>query len=209
MDDGFDGLAVTNDQGPDSFRGADLVAGDGEESAGKILDRQGELAEGLDGIAVEKNVAFLAPISNGFDGLAHAGFVVDPHDRNDRRLAEQLFIEGRQVELAGFEHRQGRFFAAEMRHLVGGREHRLVLHRGNRHSHGAASIAGGKRGWTQAVPLLRSSIEGTPTLTLKVAGTEQALAQGEQVAVRAALDGAKSVDIANAPLVWVSRRFVL
>ena len=61
----------------------------------------------------------------------------------------------------------------------------------------------GKRGWTQAVPLLRSDITGTPQLSLAVGGRPQVLTQGEQVAVRAALTGAKSVSIENAPLVFL------
>ena len=61
----------------------------------------------------------------------------------------------------------------------------------------------GKRGWTQAVPLLRSDITGTPQLSLAVGGKPQVLTQGEQVAVRAALTGAKSVSIENAPLVFL------
>jgi Zn-dependent M28 family amino/carboxypeptidase len=63
-------------------------------------------------------------------------------------------------------------------------------------------LVGGKRGWTQAVPLLRAEIQGTPSLTLKVAGQEQALVQGEHIAVRAALDGSTSVEIEDAPLVF-------
>ena len=61
----------------------------------------------------------------------------------------------------------------------------------------------GKRGWTQAVPLLRSDITVTPQLSLAVGGRPQLLTQGEQVAVRAALTGAKSVSIENAPLVFL------
>ena len=61
----------------------------------------------------------------------------------------------------------------------------------------------GKREWTQAVPLARSEITGTPQLSVKAGGKAQALTQGEQIAVRAAQDGTTSVDIANAPLVFV------
>jgi len=64
-------------------------------------------------------------------------------------------------------------------------------------------LVNGRRGWTQDVPLLRSSIEGTPRLSFDVAGREQALAQGEQIAVRAALTGARQVSIKDAPLVFV------
>ncbi|KAF1716912.1 peptidase M20 [Pseudoxanthomonas yeongjuensis] len=61
----------------------------------------------------------------------------------------------------------------------------------------------GKRAWTQAVPLLRTEITGTPELSIASGGKSQALTQGEQIAVRAAMDGSTSVDIANAPLVFV------
>jgi Predicted aminopeptidases len=61
----------------------------------------------------------------------------------------------------------------------------------------------GKRAWTQAVPLLRSQIIGTPTLTLDLDGKSEALSQGEQIAIRAPMDGSTKVAIANAPLVFV------
>jgi Zn-dependent M28 family amino/carboxypeptidase len=61
----------------------------------------------------------------------------------------------------------------------------------------------GKRLWTQAVPLLRAEIVGDPSLSFKVDGKTEALKQGEQIAVRAAMDGSKKVAIENAPLVFV------
>ncbi len=64
-------------------------------------------------------------------------------------------------------------------------------------------LANGKRAWTQAVPLLRADIVGTPTIAVQNAGKAQALTQGKQIAIRAALDGSSSVEIANAPLVFV------
>ncbi|RDZ25934.1 M28 family metallopeptidase [Lysobacter silvisoli] len=60
----------------------------------------------------------------------------------------------------------------------------------------------GQRLWTQAVPLTRSQIAGTPSLSVSVGGKAQALTQGNEIAVRAALDGSKSVAIADAPLVF-------
>lgn len=60
----------------------------------------------------------------------------------------------------------------------------------------------GKREWTQAVPLARSEIKGTPQLSVKVKGKAQPLTQGEQIAVRAAQDGSSAIDVANAPLVF-------
>lgn len=61
----------------------------------------------------------------------------------------------------------------------------------------------GKRLWTQAVPLLRAEIEGTPKLSLTVDGKSESLSQGEQVAIRAAMDGSTLVNVKNAPLVFV------
>lgn len=63
--------------------------------------------------------------------------------------------------------------------------------------------AGDKGSWYQNVPLLKADIVGTPALSLKTAGKTQALTQGNEIAVRAALNGQKSVAIAGAPLVFV------
>jgi len=57
----------------------------------------------------------------------------------------------------------------------------------------------GKRGWFQEVPLLRSTIVGTPDVT--VGGTK--LTQAQEIAIRAPLNGARQVDIKDAPLVFV------
>ncbi len=63
--------------------------------------------------------------------------------------------------------------------------------------------AGDKGSWYQDVPLLKSDIVGTPQLSITSAGTKQALTQGDQIAVRAAMTGQQSVAIADAPLVFV------
>ena len=60
----------------------------------------------------------------------------------------------------------------------------------------------GKRGWTQAVPLLKGDITGTPTLSLNVNGATVPLTQGNQIAVRAPMNGTTSVNLASAPLVF-------
>jgi Zn-dependent M28 family amino/carboxypeptidase len=63
---------------------------------------------------------------------------------------------------------------------------------------------GGRGGsWTQDVPLLQSDIAGAPTLALTVGGRRQPLTQGEQVAIRASLQNRSSVNIQNAPLVFL------
>ena len=64
-------------------------------------------------------------------------------------------------------------------------------------------LKNGKREWTQAVPLLRTEIVGTPQLSFDLAGKTQTLTQGEQISVRAPLDGSKEVAIKDAPLVFV------
>jgi Zn-dependent M28 family amino/carboxypeptidase len=60
----------------------------------------------------------------------------------------------------------------------------------------------GKRLWTQPVPLLRAEIAGTPSLSVSVKKKARALTQGNEIAVRAALDGSTNVAIKNAPLVF-------
>jgi Zn-dependent M28 family amino/carboxypeptidase len=62
---------------------------------------------------------------------------------------------------------------------------------------------GGKRGWTQAVPLLRAEIKGAPRLALTSAAGARPLVQGKQIALLPPLDGKAHVDIANAPLLFV------
>jgi Zn-dependent M28 family amino/carboxypeptidase len=64
-------------------------------------------------------------------------------------------------------------------------------------------LEGGKRSWTQKVPLLRSSISGDPKLVMTIAGQPVRLTQGEQIAVRAPMTGQRHVNMNDAPLVFV------
>jgi Zn-dependent M28 family amino/carboxypeptidase len=64
-------------------------------------------------------------------------------------------------------------------------------------------LVDGKRGWTQDVPLGRFEIKGPVAVSVKGGGGETSLSQGEQIAVRAAMTGAKSVEFKDAPLVFV------
>src|SRR5215210_3047753 len=64
-------------------------------------------------------------------------------------------------------------------------------------------LIGGRRQWTQAVPLLKSDIAGTPQLRLSLGNTSENLVQGEQIAVRSPLNGSRVVSLANAPLLFV------
>ena len=61
----------------------------------------------------------------------------------------------------------------------------------------------GKRSWTQEVPLGRFEIQGPVQLTLNDGTQHLSLKQGDDLAVRAAMNGAHSVDFHNAPLVFV------
>jgi Zn-dependent M28 family amino/carboxypeptidase len=60
----------------------------------------------------------------------------------------------------------------------------------------------GKRAWTQAVPLQRAQIEGTPKFDVTIGGKSRSLTQGEDIAVRASLDGSKTISLANIPIVF-------
>ncbi len=61
----------------------------------------------------------------------------------------------------------------------------------------------GKRGWTQAVPLGRFEIKGTPKLSFDVDGKKETLTQGDEIAIRASMDGSRKVHIKDAPLVFL------
>ena len=61
----------------------------------------------------------------------------------------------------------------------------------------------GKRDWTQAVPLTRAQISGPIELRLTTRAKTTALTQGNEIAVRAALDGSHAVAIHDAPLVFL------
>ena len=64
-------------------------------------------------------------------------------------------------------------------------------------------LVGGKRSWTQDVPLGRFEIKGPVKLSLTEGKNTRQLAQGDDMAVRASMSGAKTVDFKNAPLVFV------
>jgi Zn-dependent M28 family amino/carboxypeptidase len=65
-------------------------------------------------------------------------------------------------------------------------------------------VIDGKRQWTQAVPLLKSDIVGTPQLTLDLGnGQRLNLAQGDLITVRSPINGQSAVNLANTPIVFV------
>jgi len=61
----------------------------------------------------------------------------------------------------------------------------------------------GKRSWTQDVPLLHTVFVGAPSITLTSGGKPIALTQGEQIALRAPLNGETTLNLKDVPLVFV------
>ena len=61
----------------------------------------------------------------------------------------------------------------------------------------------GRRSWTQAVPLGRFEITGPVKLSATAGGETQNWTQGEQISVRAAMNGDTVVKVDNVPLVFV------
>jgi Zn-dependent M28 family amino/carboxypeptidase len=64
-------------------------------------------------------------------------------------------------------------------------------------------MAGKTRSWTQDVPLGRFEIKGPVEVSINDGKGAHKLTQGNEIAVRAAMNGSKLVDFANAPLVFV------
>jgi len=61
----------------------------------------------------------------------------------------------------------------------------------------------GQRGWTQAVPLEKSQIKGPVAASISINGKPQVLQQGEQIAIRAAMNGQSEIMVKDAPVVFV------
>ncbi len=64
-------------------------------------------------------------------------------------------------------------------------------------------LKNGKRAWTQAVPLGRFEIKGPVVASVSVNGKSQPIKQGDDIAVRAAMNGQTAISIKDAPLVFV------
>jgi len=68
----------------------------------------------------------------------------------------------------------------------------------------AGDRVNGKRSWFQNVPLLRSEITGSPRFALNLGnGQTVQLTQGNEIALKAPVNGQSSVDLANVPLLFV------
>ncbi|HEX6784445.1 MAG TPA: M28 family metallopeptidase [Sphingomicrobium sp.] len=68
----------------------------------------------------------------------------------------------------------------------------------------AGDMVNGQRSWFQSVPLLKSEIVGSPQFALNLGnGQTLQLTQGNEIALRSPLNGQRSVNLANVPLVFV------
>jgi Zn-dependent M28 family amino/carboxypeptidase len=68
----------------------------------------------------------------------------------------------------------------------------------------AGDTVNGERGWFQNVPLLKSDIVGTPQFALNLGnGRTLQLTQGNEIALKAPLNGQSAVNLSNVPLVFV------
>jgi hypothetical protein len=63
-------------------------------------------------------------------------------------------------------------------------------------------LVNGKRQWTQAVPLVMTQFAAAPTVAVQTAAGTLQLTQGEQISVRAPLNGQTALAINNAPLLF-------
>lgn len=64
-------------------------------------------------------------------------------------------------------------------------------------------LLGGKRTWTQEVPLRRFEIKGPVELAVNDGKQVHKLAQGADIALRASMNGMASIDVKDVPLVFV------
>jgi Zn-dependent M28 family amino/carboxypeptidase len=68
----------------------------------------------------------------------------------------------------------------------------------------AGDVVNGQRQWFQTVPLLRSEFAAPPQITLNLGnGQPRTLTQGEEIAVRAPMNGQSAVNLSNVPLLFV------
>ena len=68
----------------------------------------------------------------------------------------------------------------------------------------AGDMVNGERSWFQDVPLLKSDIAGAPQFALNLGnGQTVQLTQGNEIALKAPLNGQSSINLANTPLLFV------
>ena len=73
----------------DAERAAEFVGGDGHSGGAEVIEIQRELAGGLGGVGVERDVAVVADFGELGDGLEDAGFIVGEHGGDESGLRLQ------------------------------------------------------------------------------------------------------------------------
>ena len=146
MNDRFDCLAVAHDQRADALGGADLVAGDGEERAIDVAERDRDLAERLNGVRMEQDARVATSAGDVGHRLHRADLVVHPHHADQRDALVEDAIERTIVDETRRRHGQNDFFTAEVLHGMSGGQRRLVLGGGHGDAEWAVPIASGERG---------------------------------------------------------------
>ena len=137
-------MAVAHNQGADPLGSADLVAGNREQRAIHLGERDRDLAERLNGIDVERHAGRAAARGEPGHRLDDADLVVHPHhahhgDAALERRGERIFHHGP----AGVD-REHDLLAAQPGDRVRRGQHRLVLDRGDRDPKGATALTRGE-----------------------------------------------------------------
>ena len=145
VDDCLDDVTIPQHQCPDALGRADLVAGDGEEGACDVGQRDGDLAEGLHPVDVERDAGLATSRREPGDRLDHADLVVHPHHAHHCHAERERLAQSVLHNLALTVHRQDDFLAPEPSHRVSRRQDCLVLDRRHRDPERAPTLACGQR----------------------------------------------------------------
>ena len=93
-------IAVAYDERTNPLWCADLVPGDRQQRARKVVEPAGDLAHGLDRIGVERRSCVLAALGERSDILDDADLVVHPHGAEYRQSSLQCLVHRRDIHLA-------------------------------------------------------------------------------------------------------------
>lgn len=79
---------------PDAFRTIKLMGGCGEKIDAELMDMDGEVTDGLDGVGMEVGAALVSQFAQLSDGLHGTDFVVGEHDRNEVHPFGEFIFQG-------------------------------------------------------------------------------------------------------------------
>ena len=148
----------------DALGGVELVAADADEIGPQTFGREGDLAEGLHRVGVQKGggARLLQETGDGGNVGHGAGFVIDQHQRNEYSIGEKRLPHGFDGDGPGGIRLQPRDGIAPGLQLIQGFADGVVLH-----------------GGTEDVPALAlhglGTLEKGPVVALRAAGGEDQL----------------------------------